>query len=117
MPGTGAIVKSIETCSGRKATVVGKPETYMSNVIKKDYKVNPERTLMIGDRANTDILLGTRCGFKTLLVLTGVTSRGELEKWQKSDSKEEKEWIPDYYSDQLGDLLPMLEKYKLSKGD
>ncbi|XP_051172938.1 glycerol-3-phosphate phosphatase-like [Leptopilina boulardi] len=116
-PGTGAIIKAIETCSGRKATVIGKPETYMSSVIKKDYKINPERTLMIGDRANTDILLGTRCGFKTLLVLTGVTSIEELEKWQKSDSKEEKTWIPDYYTDQLGDLLSMLEKYKTEKSD
>lgn len=110
-------MRAIETCSGRKATVLGKPEPFVSRVIQDDYKINPERTIMIGDRANTDILLGKRCGFKTLLVLTGVTSIGELEKWQKSESNEERELIPNFYTDQLGDLLPILEKYKLTKSE
>lgn len=106
------MVRCIETCSERKATVVGKPETYLADHIKKEFNVNPERTLMIGDRANTDILLGTRCGFKRLLVLSGVTNLNDVEKWKRSSNKEDLDLVPDYYIDKLGDLLPYLEKEK-----
>ncbi|KAJ8675578.1 hypothetical protein QAD02_011364 [Eretmocerus hayati] len=112
IPGTGSLVRCIETCAMRKALIMGKPEPYVSEVIRKKYNVDPKRTLMIGDRANTDILLGTRCGFKTLLVLSGVTTVQEVEKWQKSPLKEEQDLVPNYYTDTLGDLLPFLQKLK-----
>lgn len=107
--GTGSIVRCIETCAERKAIVMGKPEPHVSQVIKNKYNVDPSKTLMIGDRANTDILLGTRCGFKTLLVLSGITTLDEIEKWKKSSAKEDKDLIPDYYIDTLGELLPYLK--------
>ncbi|OXU30853.1 hypothetical protein TSAR_012657 [Trichomalopsis sarcophagae] len=112
MPGTGSFVRCIETCSERKATIMGKPEPYVADMIKQKYNVDPKRTLMIGDRANTDILLGTRCGFKTLLVLSGVTHLEEVEKWKQSTRQEDRDLVADYYIDTLGDLYPHLQKLK-----
>ncbi|XP_011309344.1 phosphoglycolate phosphatase [Fopius arisanus] len=109
IPGTGSLVKSIETCSEREATVMGKPAPYAAIMLQKNFKIDPKRTLMIGDRANTDILFGKRCGFKTLLVLTGVSTIQDIDNWSKSNDPKNKELIPDYYTQTIGDILPHIK--------
>ncbi|XP_066590175.1 uncharacterized protein [Prorops nasuta] len=114
-PGTGSLVRCIEACSQRKATIVGKPDRYISDVLLKHLKIKPERTLIIGDRCETDVLLGTRCGFKTMLVLSGETKLQTLEKYKQSSQPEHKGFIPNFYIDSLSDLLEYLQKYKRSQ--
>jgi Predicted sugar phosphatases of the HAD superfamily len=48
--GTGTFVRAIETCSGREAFKIGKPSPYVGDAIIKMHKVDPKKTLMIGDR-------------------------------------------------------------------
>lgn len=110
IPGTGSLVRCIETCAERKAIVMGKPDNYMAKILMERSNIDPQRTLMIGDRCNSDILFGTRCGFITLLVLTGVTALLDVEKWKQSELQEERDLVPNYYIDALGDLLPYLKE-------
>lgn len=56
---------------------------------------------------NTDILLGKRCGFKTLVVLTGITTQNDIENMNASDIDTKNLIIPDYYANELGDILEM----------
>ncbi|XP_049778194.1 glycerol-3-phosphate phosphatase [Schistocerca cancellata] len=110
IPGAGCMVAAVECCAGRKPKVIGKPGDYIRDYLIKKHNINPQRTLMIGDRGNTDILLGTRCGFKTLMVLTGVSSLVDIEQWEKSDDKEILGCVPNYYVNTLADVVPLLPK-------
>ena len=56
---------------------------------------------MVGDRLDTDILFGKNGGVGTLLVLTGVTSEGDL-----SDVKTDR--IPDFVTGSIGDLVALV---------
>lgn len=96
---------------------MGKPDKYMAKMLMERSNVDPQRTLMIGDRCNTDILFGTNCGFTTLLVLTGVTALSNVERWKQSERQEEKDLVPNYYIDALGDLLPYLKELETEKSN
>lgn len=108
IPGTGSIVNAVTTCAERQPTVMGKPNKHICDILEKEYKVDPKRTLMIGDRCNTDILLGKNCGFQTLLVETGIHKAVDIEKFAQSDDPEVRKLVPDVYTSKLGDLLAYL---------
>lgn len=110
VPGTGSIVRAVETCAERRPFVIGKPNPYICDHITKKYGINPSRTLMIGDRCNTDILLGKNCGFYTLLVETGIHNRAHLEEYKVSEDPETRSLVPDFFISSLGALLPHLNE-------
>jgi len=108
-PGTGTMVKAVETASERAPIVMGKPSIEMFEVIRKSNNLDPSRTLMIGDRCNTDILFGKKCGLHTLVVLSGVTQFDHLEKWASDTDPKQHEFLADYLLNELGDLVDLLE--------
>lgn len=108
MPGTGAIVAGIEVASGREPFVVGKPSTYLAQYLTSKYNIDPSRTLFIGDRCNTDILMGNKCFFKTLLVLSGVHSLEDVHKYESSSSENDLLSVPQYYTNSIADLSSYL---------
>lgn len=73
IPGAGAIVSAIQTCSGQEPFVVGKPNPFMIELILNEAGLGPSETLVVGDRFETDIISGQRAGCPIHLVLTGVT--------------------------------------------
>lgn len=109
IPGISPIVRSIEACSYRQVMNLGKPNPAICSSILNDGITKPERTLMIGDNAKTDILLGKNCGFQTLLVGSGLHGLNDIERWQNSNDLHDKHFIPDTYLDKLGDLLRFLK--------
>ena len=79
LPGGGAIVASIETCSAVVPLTVGKPEPYTLELILRLTNCKPENCVVVGDRLDTDIAIGKRVGTRTALVLTGVSTRTDVE--------------------------------------
>nr|XP_053648065.1 glycerol-3-phosphate phosphatase-like [Cherax quadricarinatus] len=107
-PGTGCLVKCVEVVAERPPVVMGKPSEKMFSVISDKHQLKPSRTLMIGDRCNTDILFGKNCGLHTLVVLSGVTTMKDLEDWADSADEEKHKLLADYYLPELGDLVSLL---------
>ncbi len=96
IPDAGGIIGAVEGTTGKKVElIVGKPSPITVEVALGVLKVAPERCLMVGDRIETDILMGKRFGLATALVLTGVTSQATLEA---------SEIIPDYVLDSVADI-------------
>jgi HAD superfamily hydrolase (TIGR01457 family) len=85
MPGAGSIVASVETASGKEAYVVGKPNCYGLEIIKRDCGLSNEEIMIVGDRLDTDIKFAKRCGIRSALVLSGVSKKSEI-----------KDLVPDY---------------------
>jgi phosphoglycolate/pyridoxal phosphate phosphatase family enzyme len=79
LPGGGALVAAIQTCTGVAPRTIGKPEPHTLQLILRATGAAPHTCLVIGDRLDTDIALGKRVGARTALALTGVTSREDVE--------------------------------------
>lgn len=109
IPGVSPSARAIESCSYRKINNLGKPNPAMCRTILTDGITKPPRTLMIGDNAMTDILLGRNCGFQTLLVGSGMHKLKNIQQWQTSANADDKRFIPDTYIDKLGDLMRFME--------
>ena len=69
-PGNGTLVSAVHTAVGRLPVVAGKPEVPMFDVARERF--GSARTLVIGDRLDTDILGANRAGLDSVLVLTGI---------------------------------------------
>ena len=85
-PGGGVMVNCVETCTGVKPFVIGKPNTVMIEMACNAYGLKPEEILAVGDRFETDILGGINFGAPTALVLTGYETPETVRKLdQKPD--------------------------------
>ncbi len=81
MPATGALIAPIEIATGKKAYFVGKPNPLMLRHGLKKLNCHSEEIAFIGDRMDTDIIAGIESNVDTVLVLSGVTSIEEIDKF------------------------------------
>lgn len=80
-PACGAIAALIETATGVHPYFVGKPNPLMLRTALRFLGEHSENAIMVGDRMDTDIRIGTESGLETVLVLTGVTTRDMVERF------------------------------------
>ncbi|XP_026129966.1 pyridoxal phosphate phosphatase [Carassius auratus] len=109
-PGSGSLTAALETASSRKATVIGKPSRFMFDCIASQFDVDPARSLMIGDRLETDVLFGSNCGLTTVLTLTGVSTLEEALVYRDSQEPQKKHCAPDYVIESVADFLQALDE-------
>ena len=74
-PGTGAILAAVEYGSGRRAAIVGKPEAQLFLTALE--RLGRGRTLVVGDRLDTDVAAARAARLDAALVLSGGTSAEE----------------------------------------
>jgi NagD protein len=79
--GIAATTAMIEEATGREAFVVGKPGPVMMRSARKALGLETAETTVIGDTMDTDIQGGVQMGYKTILVLSGITRLDEMQKY------------------------------------
>jgi NagD protein len=81
LPATGSVAALISRATGVDPYFVGKPNPLMMRTALNTLDAHSETTAMIGDRMDTDVVSGLEAGMQTILVLSGVTTRAEAERF------------------------------------
>jgi NagD protein len=99
LPATGSVAALISRATGVDPYFVGKPNPLMMRSALNAIDAHSETTAMIGDRMDTDIVSGLEAGMHTILVLSGLTTRDETERYPYRASR-----IIDSVADLLDEL-------------
>jgi NagD protein len=96
LPATGSVAALISRATGVQPYFVGKPNPLMMREALRAIDAHSEDTTMVGDRMDTDIVAGIEAGMRTVLVLTGITTRDMAERFT---------YRPSLIVDSIADLL------------
>ena len=96
IPDCGSMARLIEASTGRFPEFFGKPSKYTLDYIIKETGCKPEEIAIVGDRLYTDIAVADGSEVTSILVLSGESSREDVEK---SDIK------PDYIVKDLSEII------------
>jgi NagD protein len=97
LPATGSVAALISRATSVEPYYVGKPNPLMMRSALNAIEAHSETTAMIGDRMDTDVVSGLEAGLEAILVLTGVTTREEAERFP---------YRPARIVDSVADLIP-----------
>jgi len=86
-PACGAVAALITKATGVEPYFVGKPNPLMMREGLNKINAHSSVTAMIGDRMDTDVLCGLEAGLETVLVLSGISTRGEVERYPYRPSR------------------------------
>jgi len=99
LPATGAVAALVSRATGVEPYFVGKPNPLMMRSALNAIDAHSETSAMIGDRMDTDVVSGLEAGMHTILVLTGITSHAEAERFPYRPSR-----IVDSIAELVGEL-------------
>jgi NagD protein len=97
LPATGSVAALISRATGIDPYFVGKPNPLMMRTALNTLNAHSEETAMVGDRMDTDMVAGLEAGLEAILVLTGVSTREEAERFA---------YRPSRIVDSIADLIP-----------
>lgn len=95
-PGAGSIIAAVATAAETEPLMMGKPNSFLLTLALERMNARIEETLMVGDRLDTDILAAQRMNCRNCLVLSGVTTQAQAEKWDP---------LPTYIEPALSNLV------------
>jgi glycerol-1-phosphatase len=84
-PGAGSIVSAIEVACGVTPVVIGKPEPLLMEEAARAGGGEPKDAIVIGDGIATDLAAARAVGARTILMLTGVSTREAAEALPKGE--------------------------------
>lgn len=93
--GNGAILAALAAATGVQPLIVGKPEPIMYRQATARLGGGAGNTAALGDRLETDILGAARAGIRSILVLSGVSTRDQLSGL---------DYQPDWVFDSIAEL-------------
>ncbi|MBN1563063.1 MAG: HAD-IIA family hydrolase, partial [Anaerolineae bacterium] len=75
IPDAGATITALEHLTGRKLELLaGKPSQLIMDVALRRLDLAPEQCMMVGDRLETDMLMGQQAGMLTAAVMSGAST-------------------------------------------
>ena len=87
LPAAGSVAAMISKATGVEPYFVGKPNPMMMRSALNTIGAHSETTAMIGDRMDTDVLCGLEAGLETILVLTGISTRADADRFPYRPSR------------------------------
>ncbi len=101
IPDCGGMCEWLRLCTGKSATVMGKPNPEIVDFLAHQFGVKKEEVLVVGDRLYTDILVGINAKVDTLCVLSGESSMEDINNYPHK---------PSFILDSIKDLPDLLNK-------
>lgn len=97
IPDAGMVLAALQAGTGvTPMAIAGKPNKWVVEVAQEKYGVAKDEIIIVGDRLGTDMLMAKNFDMRSILVLSGVSNRADL------DAVEDK---PDLVVDSIADLI------------
>jgi NagD protein len=103
IPATGSVAALITRATGVDPYFVGKPNALMMRSALNRIDAHASTSVMVGDRMDTDVISGLEAGMRTVLVTTGSTRPGQIDRFPYRAT-----WV----KDSVADLVDLVDEWE-----